>query len=478
MTQIHDGLFSALAAQLRQYCSQIEAQLERNLLSFPASEIDNFGHGLFSNLEKGGYCTLVVTGRATWDPKSHYYEAARFAARRGCNIERAFLLPHNQCKHDRCFQEHKKLDEDAGITTKAYYVGELISSLALPNSDSLDFGVWDDKICCSGTYGKGGPNFGITEWIVSKRNEDVQLFKDLYKTLKEKAPIVSVTEEDDENLNLEEPMITTAPLTYELAPVLCQGDHVSPEDCSWYHSIWQYLRIFDMVSTPTWHEDFYLKTFAKLSQAGHHNILITGTADYSVLSHVLWAYQDFKRDVDVSVVDLCETPLFLCKWYAKLSGFRVNTFATDLLSFEPSNQPDLITTDAFLTRFSPKDRLNIIQKWYDLLSPGGKIVTTVRVEPGLTDESVGSTEEQIRAFKNKAKQEAKRWQGFLAHSIDDIANGAEKYAQRMRSYSIPSEDAVKDLFLDVGFDIDRFDCVNVRGEMKTTIYTEVVATKN
>ena len=386
------------------------------------------------------------------------------------------MLPHRQCQHDRNFLEHKRLDEEAGIQTKAYYVGELITSLALPNSESLDFGIWDDTVCCSGIYSKGGPFVGISEWKVSQREEDLQLFREMARVLREKGQLLTNNTGGDE-IDLEEPMITTAPLVYELAPVLCQGDHVSSENCSWYHSIWQYLRIFDMVSTPTWHEDFYKSSLKKIADSGSKEVLVSGTADYSVLAHVLWAFSGNKNTANVSVLDLCETPLFLCKWYAKLVGFKINTLAIDLFNYEPTKAVELITTDAFLTRFSPNERPRIVKKSFDLLAKGGKVVTTVRIEPGLVDELVGSTDEQIKAFRNKAKKEALRWQEFLGHSVEEIANSAQLYAENMVSYSIPSESLVRELFEDAGFVLEQFDLANVRGEMKQTIYSEIVAVK-
>jgi hypothetical protein len=49
--------------------------------------------GLFAGLREGGFCTTLVPGRRSWDCRGPAQEAARAAARRGCRIERAFLLP-------------------------------------------------------------------------------------------------------------------------------------------------------------------------------------------------------------------------------------------------------------------------------------------------------------------------------------------------------------------------------------------------
>lgn len=50
------------------------------------------------------------------------------------------------------------------------------------------------------------------------------------------------------------------------------------ETCTWYHSVWQYLRVIDKVSSPEWHSIFYEKCFNKLfKEKENPKILISGT---------------------------------------------------------------------------------------------------------------------------------------------------------------------------------------------------------
>jgi hypothetical protein len=95
-------------------------------------------------------------------------------------------------------------------------------------------------------YGPSGVMAAPTEWRVSQRREDAERHRELFSELRSRAEAINI-DAPANALELEEPMVTTAPVVQTLAPVLCQGDHVSPEDCSWYHGIWQYLRIFNMV---------------------------------------------------------------------------------------------------------------------------------------------------------------------------------------------------------------------------------------
>jgi hypothetical protein len=283
--QDNPSLFSSLLAEFSNYLNYAKSEAARDVLSFPPNQADRFANTLFANLSSGGFCTFVVTGRNSWDPRSYYFQAVRSAALRGRKIERAFLLPHKHCRHDRTLEEHRRLDEAAGITTHILYVGELISSLSIPDTESLDFGIWDDSVICMAIYGQNS----ISEWRISQRAEDLQLGNSIRDTLLSKSTRVESIEDDQKSsLDLEEPMVTTAPLSFEVAPILCRGDYVSLDDCSWYHSIWQFLRIFNLVSTPTWHSQFYIYSLGSISVLGEFNrVLISGTADYSMLAHVL-----------------------------------------------------------------------------------------------------------------------------------------------------------------------------------------------
>lgn len=473
-------LFASLTTEFNCYLLKQKSQVERDMLVFPASEGDRLGQTLFSNLSKGGYCTLVVTGRRDWDPHSHYYEAARFAARRGCDIHRSFILPHRHLRHDANLQEHIKLDNDGGIHTHILYVGDLISTLALPLAESLEFGIWDDVVGCIGLSGDAGVTGEIQEWRVTVRDEVLQMLNDIRQILEENpALVISTSQEQNHSLDLEEPMITTAPIAHELAGVLCQGNHVSPEDCSWYHSIWQYLRIFNMVSTPTWHAKFYLDSLGQIAGDGNnHRVLVSGTADYSMLAHILWAYANSSKQPDVTILDLCETPLFLCKWYGKSVGVRVQTASADILTFQTNEPFDLIATDAFLTRFTPEERATVVRKWHELLRSQGFVVTTVRLEPGISHSRVCATPSEAEAFRRRAFQEARRWQGFIRSPAEQIANLSQRYAERMVSYSVGSQEEVLSLFTEAGFVVKRCDLNTVPGEMASTLYAEVVACKS
>ncbi len=470
------NLFDALTAELSHYCQQVLQQADRHVLTFPPSELDRLGHTLFTSLTIGGVCTAIIGSGIRWDPRSHYYESARHAARRGLRIQRVYLLPHRHLRHHPILQEHRRLDEAAGIETRALYVGHLISELSLPSIDSLDFGIWDDSVVCTALHW-AGVSVGPSQWRVSRRPEDLQLARDTWTLLQQQGVSVPLQDEGEEHgPDLEEPMVTTASTAAFLSTVLCRGDHVSSEDCSWYHGVWQYLRILNMVSTPTWHTEFYLSALRQAAHDGSRRTLISGTADYSTLAHLLWAYDQEHKPCDVTVLDLCETPLLLCRWYGKLLDAAVYTESCDLLQFAPDQPFDLIVTDAFLTRFAPAVRREVVRRWAALLTTGGRVITTVRLQPGLDpNRPVIVSPTQVAAFRRRAYDESARWRGFLDMAPDDVAARAESYAERILSYPVGSQQQLASLFEEVGLHLDALEVADVPGEMAGTTYARVVA---
>jgi hypothetical protein len=284
-------------------------------------------------------------------------------------------------------------------------------------------------------------------------------------------------DESDAALHLEEPMISSAPLASKLAPVLCRGDHVDAEDCAWYHGIWQFLRVFDMVSTPTWHSAFYLGSIQQLARDGANSVLITGTADYSMYAHVIHAFRLQGHEPQVTVVDLCETPLMLCRWYGRLAGNEPRVIRRDVLEFDPTTNFDVIATDAFITRFSSTDRTRVSEAWARYLRPGGALLTTVRIEPGVAARgAVTPTEAQVESFRRRARRAADRWRAFLLVDPAEVEDAARTYAAKMISNAFRGvEDAIE--ILDAAGFETKYQLVDVPGELKETTYAEIVAVK-
>lgn len=485
----HPGndLFRVLSSYLIDSLADVRSQTGQGTLRFSASEFDAIGQLLFSSLENGGTCTLAVTGHIPWNPKRHYFEAARTAVReRGIKITRYFLLANRYFRHYPPLREHVKLDRDAGIATKIVYVGDLLKNLELGRSYSLDFGLWDRQVVGMAVNPALPFVQGPTDWLISKRPEYREFAEKLILVL-EGLPEVPTSEAvsfqtDGDLVNLDEPLFATARFADFLSSACCQGDYVSGHDpgssCEWYHAAWQYLRLFNMVSTPSWHDQFYRETLGTLASEGVSKILISGTADYSMLAYVLGAYRRALSPPSIVVLDLCQTPLMLCKWLAKQARVDIDIVAQDLMRYSAPSSYDLIVTDAFLTRFPPTEKQQILRRWASLLSSGGRVVTTVRVQPFRSSGPVVATPDEIRQFAHRARERSFNSQDFLGIAPDYLYHKAKGYAEKISSFPFESEQSVESLFKESSFKAKVNTVELHKGEMsENTTYCRVVAEK-
>ena len=257
------------------------------------------------------------------------------------------------------------------------------------------------------------------------------------------------------------------------APLVCTGNHIDDSSCSWYHGVWQYLRLFDLASSPTWHDTFYQQSLlATLKKQA--NVLISGTADYSMLAYVLEANTRLAANAEINVIDRCPTPMIACQWYASKHGSPVALHALGVDDVQSlSTKFDLIVADAFLTRFEQHEVQNVLATWHDNLQKDGNVVTTVRIhqsEPPISDA-------EIERFVDRARQAAMRWDKKLITPVDDIVAHARQWAQQMRSNKLGSARQVLDLFEANGFTVTSHELAQVRGELRPSSYLRIVARK-
>lgn len=324
--------------------------------------------------------------------------------------------------------------------------------------------------------------------------------------------------------NISEYLLKSCNLMRDIATHQCSGDYVRhgqienmlPADCNWYHSAWQYLRVLDCVSAPQWHEQFYTEAFRSIllnfaQKEKEFKVIITGTADYSMLYLLLKVlYEKKSKDEDFSninviidILDLCKTPLEICKWYVEQlikEGYNDIVWIendgdyTQRIKIHPINMSigmftplthhyyDVVCTDAFLTRFYTSEVNSIISKWENILSPTGKIITTVRIhsseqyDKNLADLSCDINkfcDKVIKKFNNLSERDQRK----MDISIEDLRFIAFRYIVRMKSNSLGNEHDIKQMFEDAGLTLDKFSDPRgmVDGEIHATEYYRIVA---
>jgi hypothetical protein len=395
-------------------------------------------------------------------PSRYTDELWRELAESGIQVQKLIVLGHAGLLTGD-LRKAVGLDEGSGISVKVITASAVPAERTrlLRNQVQVDSQVTAVAPAVTGA--------ATSSWTVTIESAQASEFESNFEDLWGQASQIS---DFGRSLSLEEPLVQSAMLISNVAPVLCSGGHIDAEDCAWYHGTWQLLRLMDLVSTPTWHHDFYSLELRKSLRSGARSVLITGTADYSVLAYVLDASRELGVEATVTVLDQCQTPLFASQWYAKREGAQVTTVAKDLLEYaaETSQTYDLIVTDAFLTRFATTEVEKVLSAWSNLLSSNGSVVTTVRAH---AESQVAQTQDEaIRGFRERAVVRWRRWEPFVGCSSRNVGARAEYYARSMVSNQVGSVDLINSL-LARHFEVSYAHVADVPGELYPTRYLRV-----
>lgn len=246
-----------------------------------------------------------------------------------------------------------------------------------------------------------------------------------------------------------EPLKESAALAREMANELCYRNPASGEQCSWYHGLWQDLRIMGLAASPQQQSDFFLEALKKLHQGRSDlRILISGAADYSILAHALHACRLLDIRSEITVIDICNTPLKLNEWYAEKATIHINTVREDILDYTASRPFDIVCSHSFLGQFDATRRKRIVDHWKRLLIPGGAALTINRIRTETLQESLAFSAQQSQAFLATVKSKS----GYTEAINAMLLERAQVYAQRLRAYAISASDLAI-LFTDQNYQI-------------------------
>ncbi|MCC7010271.1 MAG: class I SAM-dependent methyltransferase [Acidobacteria bacterium] len=185
------------------------------------------------------------------------------------------------------------------------------------------------------------------------------------------------------SLNVDERLAEGAPLQLALADRFCK------DSCWWYHGPRQYLRALGVIAGVAKDREFLVDAIAASAAAARgERVLVSGAADAGTLSCVLAAFRAAGRSPHVTVADCCRTPLEACLAYACSAGAAVDVHHGDVRSLDRQGAFDLICTHSFIGQFEPEARAGLVRHWYDLLAPGGTVVTAGRLRPHLATTEV------------------------------------------------------------------------------------------
>jgi SAM-dependent methyltransferase len=417
---------------------------ESNFDVYGAEGVLEMGTYIMGELETSGFATAYYSGDSSWrfaDSAAvpDYFAATRQAVDRGCSISRTYVVD-TEAQIDEVAFRHRAWADSSGGLSISY-----ILTRDLPDPDARDFGLWDDSL------------LGEIEYALDPdkrpRLHRCRYFADDFHVRRAqtwrsviKGHALPCPDLPSERALLEE--------SAGAVEICCNGQWAN-RDCGPYHGNWQRLRQLDLVSTPRWHRDFYSRAIRAWSANAqqqvaprHFDLLITGLADYGML---YWLAQSIPQHVRVDctfhVLDICQTPLESCRWLEhrlaqcnpplqlELDIHRQSIFANEL----PDDSIDLIASDAFLTRFKEDEEKGaVIAEWMRLLRPGGRVVTTTRLQ-----EREGDIQDSDRhRFVRRAGHAADA--AGLGHLAGEITQAAESYANFITSYPFTSTTHLSD----------------------------------
>ncbi len=289
----------------------------------------------------------------------------------------------------------------------------------------------------------------------------------------------------------DEPLSISAPLALEWSRHLCDHLDEDGQNCAWFHGTWQYLRLLDItdsshslfMTTPRDHAVFYFEALRPLIRRGMRRVLVSGCADYAMPAYVIWAFAAEQVEADLTVVDICRTPLRLSEWYAERVGARLKTVIADILAYRSSSSFDIICTHSFFSNFSPSTRRALLEQWRSLLAPDGCVITVHRIRSGAAKTN-HFKEARRQDFRSLAEREAERARDRLSIDPKEFAAMAATYAAaRSGRYSVGSTEEFRALFESCGFRIELLEVGPLAGRATGAIsedarYAKVVAVRD
>ncbi len=162
-----------------------------------------------------------------------------------------------------------------------------------------------------------------------------------------------------------EPLRDLAPEAYRLSQLLC-------DRCRDLHGLWPYIRL-SRASTGVESGGSRLKTeLRNLFDRGFSRVLIAGAQDTGLLALVGEASAG--RDPQITVLDICETPLKLCRRLAEQWTLSIDTIQQDLFELHTAQRFDIVLVHGTLHFIAAGRRLEVLRRLRGVLYPAGQLI--------------------------------------------------------------------------------------------------------
>ncbi len=181
-------------------------------------------------------------------------------------------------------------------------------------------------------------------------------------------------------------------------------------------------------------------------------VLVAGSSDGAMLAVIRAALGD--RPANFTVLDLCDTPLWLSARYARRAGVEIETVCTDIRDFRPPRPFDLLVTHSFLGNFAAAERDAVLAAWQRLLAAGGRALTVNRIRPG----APALTRFDATRGGDFVRRVAAAGIAATGTGSDiDWEQLARAYVRHYRSFAVTDAEDLRRRFAAAGLAIRRFD---------------------
>lgn len=271
-----------------------------------------------------------------------------------------------------------------------------------------------------------------------------------------------------------------ARLAWETAPRLCPQAGVG---CEAYHRVRPLLRWLGLGAEPNDQHDFLLPALIDALTRAGPRVLISGSADEAMAAMVVEAGAAASRAPIITVLDRCATPLAINEAFAAARGATLSTAQADIIDYQRAESFDVIVTHSFLGQFDAAARTHLIAKWLELLAPGGRAITVVRLRP--TSAATSYAGDAGSRLAEEVRRRAAEYVREIGVTPEALADAALEYARRRPpSHPVRDIEELIALFDGAGFSLlhsairdwpGRFTGIEGPGLPRRGRYAEIVA---
>jgi SAM-dependent methyltransferase len=247
--------------------------------------------------------------------------------------------------------------------------------------------------------------------------------------------------------------------TERLSDIAAQAYRLSDRlcgPCRDLHALWPYIRLSRSSTGVEFEGSRLAQNLRTLIAEDYRDVLIAGSADTGLLTLV--ARAGIEYGVDIVVLDICETPLELCRRFAGEWSIPIRTLRKDLLDLDADQQFDLILVHGTLHFIAEAQRFTAVSRIWRALRREGRLALLFNTSQAV---NIGADDKIHNEYADAVVSELKRQHIPLPDSEamfrDRLSAHSRRRQLREGAFAAPSD--VTLLLERAGFNV--LDCTEI-----------------